>query len=68
MIAHAKPDPTNRLVRSHVVVADSRRSDVRRVDGRSVLERTIAEHPGVAVAVACGVGLALGWLVKRKLK
>ncbi len=32
----------------------------------SLVHQTIAKHPTLALAAASAVGLALGWLVKRK--
>ena len=34
----------------------------------SVLTRSVANHPGVVLATALAVGVALGWLVKRKMQ
>ncbi len=48
--------------------ADEVRKSIRDEQGTGgIVRRVIARHPGVAVAAACAVGVALGWFVKRRL-
>jgi hypothetical protein len=47
----------------HAVIADRALSR----DESSLVRQVIAKHPALALASAAALGLAIGWIVKRKL-